>query len=43
MEFDFPERAGTGIDGRIPHISPLCRDLIGKLLAYKVEDRISAR
>ena len=42
MKFEFTAKVGTGIDGLLPHVSPLGRDLLGKMLAYKVSDRISA-
>lgn len=41
MKFEFTEKAGTGIDPLIPHVSVLARDLIGKMLTYKENDRIS--
>ena len=42
MKFEFTHKDGTGIDGLIPHVSSLGRDLLGKMLAYKASDRISA-
>ena len=43
MDFNFPPQEGTGIDVLIPHASAAARDLIKKLLIYKLEDRITAR
>lgn len=43
IDFNFPVREGTGIDKLIPHVSPVARDLMGKLLSYNADDRISAR
>lgn len=43
IDFNFPQREGTGIDKLIPQVTPLARDLIIKLLCYNVEERISAR
>ena len=43
MDFNFPPKEGTGFDNLIKHVSPLARDIIGKMLFYKAENRISAR
>ena len=43
MDFNFPNKEGTGIQKLIPHASPDCIELITKLLAYNPEDRLSAR
>mmetsp|Transcript_24931 Transcript_24931/g.4122 ORF Transcript_24931/g.4122 Transcript_24931/m.4122 type:complete len:82 (-) Transcript_24931:206-451(-) len=43
MDFNFPHKEGTGFDKLIKHVSPQARDLIGKMLIYKAEDRISAK
>jgi renal tumor antigen len=43
MDFNFPPKEGTGIDKLIPHVSAEARALIGQMLTYKAEDRISAR
>jgi renal tumor antigen len=43
MDFNFPPKEGTGFENLIKHVSPMARDLIGKMLVYKAEDRISAR
>jgi len=32
MDYDFPQKEGTGIAKLIPHVSPECLDLIGSLL-----------
>jgi renal tumor antigen len=42
MEFNFPQKAGTGIEKLLPHVSPDCLDLLKQLLAYDSEERISA-
>jgi renal tumor antigen len=43
MDYDFPQKEGTGIAKLIPHVSPECLDLIEKLLAYNPEDRPNAK
>lgn len=43
MKFNFPTVEGSGFERHIMHASASCRDLITKMLAYKCEDRISAR
>lgn len=43
MDFNFPQKEGTGVARLIPHISADCLDLMLKMLAYNPEDRISAR
>jgi len=43
MDFDFPQKAGTGITKLLPHASPDALDLMMKLLIYNPEDRISAK
>ncbi|CAG9311959.1 LF4_2 [Blepharisma stoltei] len=43
IDFNFPTREGTGIDKLIPHVSPVARDLMSKLLSYSADERISAR
>jgi renal tumor antigen len=43
MDFNFPEITGTGIDQLIPHVSSQAREVIGLMLAYDSEQRISAR
>jgi len=42
MEFNFPKKDGTGIANLIPHVSQDAIDIIGKLLIYNHEHRISA-
>lgn len=42
MEFDFPEKKGTGIARLLKHISKQCVDLLEKLLIYDPDDRITA-
>jgi renal tumor antigen len=43
MDFNFPQKSGSGIEKLIPHATPECIDLINKLLAYNPDDRLSAR
>lgn len=43
MEFNFPQVQGTGIQLLLPHVSLGGRELIGLLLEYTCEQRISAR
>ena len=43
MDFNFPQKSGSGIEKLIPHATPECIDLIDKLLAYNPDDRLSAR
>lgn len=43
MDFNFPQKEGTGMAKLAQHISPECIDLIEKLLAYNPDDRISAK
>lgn len=43
MNFNFPEKEGTGIDRLIPNAPAECIDIIKKLLAYNPDDRMSAR
>ena len=43
MEFNFEAMDGTGIDRLIPHVTPLGRDLICKLLAYETDKRLTAK
>jgi len=42
MEFDFPEKKGTGIAKLIKHVSKSLVDLLEKLLTYDPDDRITA-
>ena len=42
IEFDFPSKTGIGINKFLSHVSDECKDLIGKLLIYNPEERISA-
>lgn len=42
MEFNFPQRKGTGIEKLLPHVTKDCIDLILKLLIYDPNDRITA-
>ena len=43
MDFNFPNKEGTGVDKLIPHVSQPCRELITQLLIYDCDKRISAR
>lgn len=43
MNFNFPQKEGTGIDRLIPNAPSECVDIIKKLLAYNPDDRLSAR
>jgi len=43
MDFNFPEKRGSGIERLIPHVSPEVTDLLKKLLEYDPDDRIIAR
>lgn len=43
MDFDFPQKQGTGITKLLPHASPDALDLMQKLLIYNPDDRISAK
>ena len=43
MDFNFPEKEGTGISQLIPHVSPEGQELIMKLLAYSPDDRFTAK
>jgi renal tumor antigen len=42
MEFNFPEKQGTGITKLIPHVSADAQDLIMRMLEYNPDDRITA-
>lgn len=41
MEFDFPEKKGTGIQKLLPNYPEAC-DVISKLLVYNHNHRLSA-
>ena len=41
--FNFPPKAGSGIQRLVPHASPEAVDLMEKLLAYNPEHRLTAR
>jgi len=43
MDFNFPAQEGTGLEKMLNHVVPECIDLLYKLLAYKPDDRVSAR
>lgn len=43
MDFNFPEKKGTGIERLIPHAEAECVELMQKLLRYDPDDRILAR
>jgi renal tumor antigen len=42
MDFDFPDKEGTGINKLIPQASPDAQDIINKLLVYNPDNRITA-
>eukprot|EP00929_Paragymnodinium_shiwhaense_P048472 TRINITY_DN244_c0_g2_i1.p1 TRINITY_DN244_c0_g2~~TRINITY_DN244_c0_g2_i1.p1 ORF type:complete len:549 (+),score=125.31 TRINITY_DN244_c0_g2_i1:198-1844(+) len=43
MDFDFPEKKGTGLERLIPHADPELVDLIKRLIKYDPDERILAR
>lgn len=43
IEFEFPQKTGTGLVKLIPHASPEALELMQKLLAYNPEERMSAK
>mmetsp|Transcript_58168 Transcript_58168/g.125744 ORF Transcript_58168/g.125744 Transcript_58168/m.125744 type:complete len:553 (+) Transcript_58168:92-1750(+) len=43
MDFNFPEKKGSGIDRLIPHAEPDLLDLMKKLIRYDPDERILAR
>eukprot|EP01062_Namystynia_karyoxenos_P077090 TRINITY_DN768_c2_g1_i1.p1 TRINITY_DN768_c2_g1~~TRINITY_DN768_c2_g1_i1.p1 ORF type:complete len:482 (+),score=163.45 TRINITY_DN768_c2_g1_i1:81-1448(+) len=43
IDFDFPQKQGTGLVKLIPHASSEAMDLMLKLLTYNPDDRISAK
>lgn len=43
MNFQFPERVGTGLDRLLPNANPEAMELISRMLAYNPDDRITAR
>lgn len=43
MDFDFPEKKGTGIERLIPHADVELVELMKKLITYDPDDRILAR
>eukprot|EP00747_Dinoflagellata_sp_TGD_P094302 gnl/TRDRNA2_/TRDRNA2_166063_c1_seq1.p1 gnl/TRDRNA2_/TRDRNA2_166063_c1~~gnl/TRDRNA2_/TRDRNA2_166063_c1_seq1.p1 ORF type:complete len:576 (-),score=118.15 gnl/TRDRNA2_/TRDRNA2_166063_c1_seq1:238-1965(-) len=43
MDFNFPEKRGSGIERLIPHASPELVDLMKKLIRYDPDERILAR
>lgn len=42
MEFDFPQKKGTGIEKMLKHVSKHCVDLLNKMMTYDPDDRITA-
>jgi len=42
MEFNFPQKNGTGLEKLLPHASADCIDLLKQLLTYDPEKRITA-
>eukprot|EP00002_Diphylleia_rotans_P009271 TRINITY_DN1935_c0_g2_i1.p1 TRINITY_DN1935_c0_g2~~TRINITY_DN1935_c0_g2_i1.p1 ORF type:complete len:504 (-),score=122.94 TRINITY_DN1935_c0_g2_i1:599-2110(-) len=43
INFNFPQKEGSGIVKPLPHASPECLDLMQKLLTYNPDERITAR
>jgi renal tumor antigen len=43
MDFNFPEKKGTGIERLVPHAAPELVELMKKLLRYDPDDRILSR
>ena len=43
IDFNFPQKEGSGVEKLVPHVSQECCDLLNKLLAYNPDTRISAR
>ncbi|KPA86635.1 mitogen-activated protein kinase (MPK13) [Leptomonas pyrrhocoris] len=43
MDFDFPNKQGTGLAKLLPHVSPEALDLMQKLLTYDDEHRCTAK
>ena len=43
IDFNFPQKEGSGVEKLVPHVSQECCDLLSKLLAYNPDERISAR
>jgi len=42
LDFNFPQKVGTGIEKLLPHCSPDCIDLLKQMLTYDPEKRITA-
>lgn len=42
MDFNFPNKVGTGIKNLMNHVSDECVEFISKILAYDPEDRLTA-
>ena len=42
LEFNFPQKVGTGIDKLLSHVHPDCLDLVKQTLIYDPEKRITA-
>jgi renal tumor antigen len=43
MKLEFQPTSGTGIDELIPHVSREAKELIGLMLAYRSDDRLTAK
>ena len=43
IDFDFPQKQGTGLQKLIPHASGEALDLLNRLLSYNPDERISAK
>jgi len=42
LEFNFPQKTGTGLDKLLTHVTPDCVDLLKQTLAYDPEKRITS-
>ena len=43
MNFNFPQKKGTGIEKVLHHAPPECIELIYQMCAYDPDERISAK
>ncbi|XP_073248059.1 MAPK/MAK/MRK overlapping kinase-like [Porites lutea] len=43
MNFNFPQKSGTGVRVLLPHVTSECVDLIEQMCAYDPDERISAK
>ena len=42
MDFNFPQKVGSGIEKMLAHVPKECVDLLKHILTYDPEERISA-